>query len=99
MAITINEQEPEYVDVREGPNSSAETELTATPLQNGPRYPAYLPTWATANEKWAPLEAFDAVDPGSRANPTLPNLFPKAGTDCKVSKLTPSASSRLFSAA
>lgn len=50
-------------------------------------YPGFLPTW-NPNEKYPPLKFFKHEDPGLRANPELPTLFPKGG-DYKIRKITP----------
>ncbi|ORY92517.1 taurine dioxygenase [Leucosporidium creatinivorum] len=58
-------------------------------VDNGPEYPQYLSTWSM--ETYPPLEprhVSDSEEPGLRANPAFPNLFPKGG-DFKLSKLTP----------
>ncbi|KAK9460578.1 uncharacterized protein V1516DRAFT_677101 [Lipomyces oligophaga] len=51
-------------------------------------YPKYLPTWNT-KEHYGPLEPFEHVDPGTRADPSLPNLFPADNESHKVKRLTP----------
>lgn len=50
-------------------------------------YPKYLPTWDTS-EHHEPLTLFDFVDPGTKADPALPNLLPVDGSQ-KVKRLTP----------
>lgn len=50
------------------------------------RFPEYLPTW-DPREKFDKLTFFEHIDPGSRADPRLPNLFPNKGETIK--KITP----------
>lgn len=50
-------------------------------------YPDFLPTWNPL-EKYPPLEPFKHEDPGLRANPKLPNLLPKGGSQV-VKRITP----------
>lgn len=40
------------------------------------KYPEYLPTWDT-KEWYEPLEFYEHQDPGKRADPNYPNLFPE----------------------
>lgn len=40
------------------------------------KYPEFLPTW-NLKEFYKPLEFFEHIDPGSRADPELQSLFPK----------------------
>lgn len=42
------------------------------------KYPDFLPTW-DIKEAYPPLKFFPHQDPGSRADPSYPNLFPKDG--------------------
>ncbi|RLV83890.1 Alpha-ketoglutarate-dependent sulfonate dioxygenase [Meyerozyma sp. JA9] len=51
------------------------------------KFPEFLPTWDTS-EKYPPLKFFEFHDPGARADPSFPNLFPKDG-DYKAKKITP----------
>ncbi|KAK9458163.1 hypothetical protein V1511DRAFT_491909 [Dipodascopsis uninucleata] len=51
-------------------------------------YPKYLPTWDTT-EHYEPLKPFEYIEPGSRADPALPNLLPKNQENVKVKSLTP----------
>ncbi len=51
------------------------------------KYPQYLPYWDT-NEKYPPLEEFEFKDVGLKADPTLPNLFPRNAAAYK-NDLTP----------
>ncbi|KAK9466132.1 hypothetical protein V1512DRAFT_263947 [Lipomyces arxii] len=51
-------------------------------------YPKYLPTWDTT-EHYESLTPFDFVDPGTKADPSLPNLFSKTNESLKVKRLTP----------
>lgn len=50
-------------------------------------HPEYLPTW-NPEEKYEALKFFAHEDPGSRADPALPHLFPK-GSEHKAKKITP----------
>ncbi|KAK9473243.1 uncharacterized protein V1510DRAFT_415490 [Dipodascopsis tothii] len=54
-------------------------------------HPEYLPTWDTT-EHYEPLSVFDHVDPGTRADPSFPNLLPAdkvADGTIKNKRLTP----------
>lgn len=51
------------------------------------KFPDFLPTW-DPNEKYRPLKAFKHEDPGLRADPSFPNLFPKDG-DQQIKRVTP----------
>jgi len=53
---------------------------------NPASYPNYLPTW-DLNSHQEPLKPYTHVDPGTRADPSFPNLLPK--DKAKVTKLTP----------
>lgn len=46
-----------------------------------------MPTW-DPRQKYPPLKFEKYIDPGSRADPSFPNLFPKDG-DYKVTRITP----------
>jgi len=61
--------------------SSATSPLPAQADSNdvGPLYPFYLP-WFDKSEAFPPIELFDHVDPGSRADPSKPNLLAHATT-------------------
>lgn len=50
-------------------------------------FPEFLPTW-NPNEKYQPLKFFKHKDPGLRADPELPNLFPKDGQTAQK-RITP----------
>lgn len=50
-------------------------------------FPDFLPTW-NPNQKYPPLKFFKHEDPGHRADPSFPNLFPADG-DFKTKKVTP----------
>lgn len=49
--------------------------------------PEYLPTW-DPTQKFPPLKFFKHEDPGKRADPSFPNLFPK-GTEFLLKRITP----------
>ncbi|KAF8961174.1 hypothetical protein BDZ97DRAFT_1829881 [Flammula alnicola] len=49
-------------------------EAADTKVDKGPSYPFYYP-YFDANEKFPPLELFEHVDPGSRADPKKPHLL------------------------
>lgn len=51
------------------------------------KFPDFLPTW-DPNEKYRPLKAFKHEDPGLRADPSFPNLFPKDGEQ-QIKRVTP----------
>lgn len=50
-------------------------------------YPEFLPTW-DPTQKYSPLKSFVHNDPGSRADPALPNLLPNDG-NFNVKRVTP----------
>ncbi|KAK6197578.1 Fe(II)-dependent sulfonate/alpha-ketoglutarate dioxygenase-like protein [Scheffersomyces amazonensis] len=56
-------------------------------------FPEYLPTW-DPKQKYAPLTFFKHEDPGLRADPNFPNLFPKDG-DHKIKRVTPKLGSEI----
>ncbi|KAK6455574.1 alpha-ketoglutarate catabolism dioxygenase [Scheffersomyces xylosifermentans] len=56
-------------------------------------FPDFLPTW-DPKQKYPPLKFFKHVDPGTRADPSFPNLFPKDG-DHKVKRITPKLGSEI----
>ncbi|KAF8460520.1 hypothetical protein BDZ91DRAFT_798814 [Kalaharituber pfeilii] len=63
--------------------------------ENGASYPHYLPIWNDVN--YPPLQPYDFVDAGSRADPALPNLFPADKNETyKVKELTNSPGAELF---
>ncbi|CUM62574.1 uncharacterized protein PRCAT00000126001 [Priceomyces carsonii] len=51
------------------------------------KFPEFLPTW-DPSEKHPPLKFFKHYDPGHRADPSFPNLFPKDGSH-QLKKITP----------
>lgn len=51
------------------------------------KYPEFLPTW-DPKQKFAPLKFFAHHEPGARADPSFPNLFPK-GKEVSLKKVTP----------
>ncbi|CUM62575.1 uncharacterized protein PRCAT00000127001 [Priceomyces carsonii] len=57
------------------------------------KYPEFLPTW-DPNEKYAPLTFFKHEDPGHRADPSFPNLFPKS-TEHEIKRITPKLGSEI----
>ncbi|KAJ2923201.1 hypothetical protein H1R20_g13893, partial [Candolleomyces eurysporus] len=63
-------------------NETAQSKQKADP---GPSYPQYLP-YFDPEEKWPPLELFEHIDAGSRANPAKPNLL---NENSKVSHISP----------
>lgn len=56
-------------------------------------YPDFLPTW-DPNQKFPPLKFFKHEDPGLRADPKFPNLFPADGGH-KVKRVTPKLGSEI----
>ncbi|KAK6463757.1 Fe(II)-dependent sulfonate/alpha-ketoglutarate dioxygenase-like protein [Scheffersomyces coipomensis] len=57
------------------------------------KYPEFLPTW-DPTQKYPPLKFFKHEDPGRRADPNFPNLFPK-DSDFKVKRITPKLGSEV----
>lgn len=55
--------------------------------RNQSHYPEFLPAW-NPNEKYKPLKFFKHEDPGLRADPSYPNLFPK-DAEFQVKRVTP----------
>ena len=51
------------------------------------KFPDFLPTW-DPRQKYPPLKFEKYIDPGSRADPSFPNLFPKGG-NYKATRITP----------
>lgn len=53
------------------------------------KYPDFLPTWDRTQE-YGPLKFFKYTDPGTRADPKFPNLFPQDNAkNFTVSRVTP----------
>lgn len=52
-----------------------------------PENKIFLPSWRL-DETYKPLEFFEHIDPGSRADPKLPNLFPKSA-NVELKKISP----------
>lgn len=67
-------------------NSEELHTITRSDIENA-RNPEFLPTW-NSKEFYPPLKFFEHIDPGSRADPKLPNLFPK-NSETKLKSLTP----------
>ncbi|KAK7062833.1 hypothetical protein VNI00_000328 [Paramarasmius palmivorus] len=68
-------------------------------MTSAPLYPAYLPTRPEGHSASVPHPSFDAVEPGTRAEPSKPNLFahkelrhknltPRIGTEIRGIQLT-----------
>lgn len=57
------------------------------------KYPDFLPSW-NPTDKHSPLKFFKHEDPGCRADPELPNLFPK-DTEFVNKKITPKLGSEV----
>lgn len=60
--------------------------ITKSDLEKA-KFPEFLPTW-NLKEFYKPLEFFEHTDPGSRADPNLPNLFPSESKH-ELKKVTP----------
>ncbi|ODV77915.1 alpha-ketoglutarate catabolism dioxygenase [Suhomyces tanzawaensis NRRL Y-17324] len=61
------------------------------------KHPDYLPTW-DPSQKYPPLKFFKHTDPGTRADPSLPNLFPKGlekNDSYTVKRVTPKFGSQI----
>lgn len=58
----------------------------STAAAKASNYPEYLPTW-DPKQKFPKVKFFEHNDPGARADPSFPNLFPKDGEVLK--KITP----------
>lgn len=58
------------------------------------KYPDFLPEW-DPNQKFPPLKFFKHEDPGLRADPSFPNLFPK-GKEQNVKRITPKLGSEVL---
>jgi len=54
----------------------------------------YLPTWRK-DEKYKPLDFSPHIDPGSRADPSFPNLFSE-GSSVKTKNVTPKFGTEVF---
>ncbi|KHC56112.1 hypothetical protein MEW_01118 [Candida albicans P60002] len=57
------------------------------------KYPDFLPSW-DPSDKLPPLKFEKYIDPGSRADPSFPNLFPKDGSH-KIKRITPKFGSEI----
>ncbi|KAF8898017.1 hypothetical protein CPB84DRAFT_1926819 [Gymnopilus junonius] len=72
MAPSVAQLQQEAVaDPIQAAKQAVKTEETKT---EGPSYPYYFP-YFDVDEKFPPLELFDHVDPGSRADPAKPHLL------------------------
>ncbi|CAI5756954.1 unnamed protein product [Candida verbasci] len=58
------------------------------------KYPDFLPTW-DPKQKLSALKFKKYIDPGSRADPNFPNLFPKSNKDFKIKRITPKFGSEI----
>lgn len=56
-------------------------------------YPDFLPTW-DPKQKYEPLKFFKHIEPGTRADPQLSNLFPKDGSQV-IKRITPKLGSEI----
>lgn len=53
------------------------------------KYPDFLPTW-DPKQKYGPLKFFKHIDPGTRADPSFPSLFPKeTAQNYSIKRVTP----------
>lgn len=57
------------------------------------KYPDFLPSW-DPSDKLPPLKFEKYIDPGSRADSSFPNLFPKDGSH-KIKRITPKFGSEI----
>ncbi|KAF8002589.1 taurine dioxygenase/sulfonate dioxygenase [Metschnikowia aff. pulcherrima] len=57
------------------------------------KFPDFLPTW-DPSQKYKPLKFFKHEDPGARADPSFPNLFPK-DSEHQTKRVTPKLGSEV----
>ncbi|KAF7973630.1 hypothetical protein HWV62_14820 [Athelia sp. TMB] len=82
MAPSVSETTTQIVE--QAVNDVGKLNLKDKPVEKGP-YPYYYP-YFDSNEKFPPTQVFEHTDPGSRANPSKPNLL---GPDVKTNDISP----------
>ncbi|KAF7970686.1 hypothetical protein HWV62_23288 [Athelia sp. TMB] len=82
MAPSVSETTTHTVE--QAVNGVGKLDLKEKLIEKGP-YPFYYP-YFDSNEKFPPTEIFEHTDPGSRANPTKPNLL---GPGVKTTDVSP----------